>query len=163
GARSCAWRRSPGAGRDRRGAGGLRRTVTSRLGSPRRRAAPASVTSPTTRPRGPAAPPMPGPPSRAPRIPCPRYAWCARARLPSLGASRDIPVLPDDYEELRALVQGCTRCALAEGRTQVVFSDGSPSARLMVVGEAPGATEDDTGLPFVGAAGRFLDLLLATV
>jgi DNA polymerase len=45
----------------------------------------------------------------------------------------------------------------------VVFSDGSPHARLVVVGEAPGANEDATGLPFVGAAGQFLDLLLATV
>ncbi|HAC07660.1 MAG TPA: uracil-DNA glycosylase [Gemmatimonadetes bacterium] len=57
----------------------------------------------------------------------------------------------------------CTRCRLAEGRTNVVFSDGSESARLMVVGEAPGANEDKTGLPFVGQAGKFLDLLLATV
>jgi DNA polymerase len=57
----------------------------------------------------------------------------------------------------------CTRCRLAEGRTQVVFADGSPDARLVVVGEAPGANEDATGLPFVGAAGKFLDLLLATV
>ena len=52
---------------------------------------------------------------------------------------------------------------LAKGRTQVVFSDGNPQARLMVVGEAPGANEDRTGLPFVGQAGKFLDLLLAAV
>jgi DNA polymerase len=57
----------------------------------------------------------------------------------------------------------CTRCRLADGRTQVVFSDGPSDARLMVVGEAPGANEDETGLPFVGAAGKYLDLLLATV
>jgi DNA polymerase len=44
-----------------------------------------------------------------------------------------------------------------------VFSDGAVDARLVVVGEAPGANEDATGLPFVGAAGKFLDLLLATV
>ena len=44
-----------------------------------------------------------------------------------------------------------------------MFSDGSVDARLVVVGEAPGANEDDTGLPFVGAAGKYLDLLLATV
>jgi DNA polymerase len=59
---------------------------------------------------------------------------------------------------------GCTRCRLAEGRTQVVFADGSPTrARVMVVGEAPGANEDRTGLPFVGAAGKLLDLLLASI
>lgn len=57
----------------------------------------------------------------------------------------------------------CTRCGLAERRTQVVFSDGPRDARLMVVGEAPGRNEDETGLPFVGAAGKYLDLLLGTV
>jgi DNA polymerase len=45
----------------------------------------------------------------------------------------------------------------------VVFSDGNPNARLMVVGEAPGAKEDQTGKAFVGPAGKFLDLLLASV
>jgi DNA polymerase len=74
-----------------------------------------------------------------------------------------LPVLPDEYEALRDLALGCTRCALSRTRTQVVFSDGPPDARLMVVGEAPGANEDETGLPFVGAAGKYLDLLLATV
>ncbi|MDE0898093.1 MAG: uracil-DNA glycosylase [Longimicrobiales bacterium] len=74
-----------------------------------------------------------------------------------------LPVLPDDYEELRGIALGCTACRLSAGRTQVVFSDGPPTARLMVVGEAPGANEDKTGVPFVGAAGQFLDLLLATV
>lgn len=67
------------------------------------------------------------------------------------------------YDELRNLAMGCTRCELCEGRTQVVFSDGNPEGRLMVVGEAPGANEDRTGLPFVGAAGKLLDLLLATI
>ncbi len=75
----------------------------------------------------------------------------------------DHDALPDDYDALRELALGCTRCRLAKGRTQVVFSDGPRDARLMVVGEAPGANEDETGLPFVGAAGQYLDLLLATV
>ena len=74
-----------------------------------------------------------------------------------------LPVLPTSYTELRDAAMSCTLCRLAEGRTNVVFSDGSLSARLMVVGEAPGANEDRTGLPFVGQAGKFLDLLLATV
>ncbi|MSR23036.1 MAG: uracil-DNA glycosylase [Gemmatimonadetes bacterium] len=71
--------------------------------------------------------------------------------------------VPEGYEELRATALACTRCPLAGGRTQVVFSDGNPQARLVVVGEAPGANEDRTGLPFVGAAGKLLDLLLASV
>lgn len=67
------------------------------------------------------------------------------------------------YDRVRAVALGCQRCRLAEGRTQVVFSDGNPDGRLMVVGEAPGAREDETGLPFVGPAGKLLDLLLASV
>jgi len=57
----------------------------------------------------------------------------------------------------------CTRCDLSRTRKQVVFSDGNPRARLIVVGEAPGAREDETGQAFVGPAGKLLDLLLATV
>ena len=75
------------------------------------------------------------------------------------------PGLPtyDGYEELRDLALACTRCGLADTRRHVVFSDGNPNARLMVVGEAPGAQEDRTGLPFVGQAGKLLDLMLASV
>jgi uracil-DNA glycosylase len=58
------------------------------------------------------------------------------------------------------VVAGCTKCALAEGRTQVVFGSGSPSAELMFVGEAPGFHEDKQGVPFVGAAGKLLSKLL---
>jgi DNA polymerase len=72
-------------------------------------------------------------------------------------------VLPGSYAELRETALACTRCRLAGTRTQVVFSDGVPDARLVVVGEAPGANEDASGLPFVGAAGKYLDLLLRTV
>ena len=76
---------------------------------------------------------------------------------------RVLPVLPDSYEELRDVALVCTRCRLSETRTQVVFSDGVVDARLVVVGEAPGASEDASGLPFVGAAGKYLDLLLRSV
>jgi uracil-DNA glycosylase family 4 len=57
-------------------------------------------------------------------------------------------------------VAGCTKCALAEGRTQVVFGSGNPDADLMFVGEAPGFHEDKQGIPFVGAAGKLLGQLL---
>jgi uracil-DNA glycosylase len=60
-------------------------------------------------------------------------------------------------------VAGCERCALAAGRTQVVFGAGSPEADLMFVGEAPGFHEDKQGVPFVGAAGQLLSKLLAGV
>ena len=54
----------------------------------------------------------------------------------------------------------CTRCALAEGRTNVVFGTGDPASDLMFIGEGPGAEEDKQGLPFVGRSGRLLDQLL---
>jgi uracil-DNA glycosylase len=60
-------------------------------------------------------------------------------------------------------VAGCTRCALAGGRTQVVFGSGDPNADLMCVGEAPGFHEDKQGVPFVGAAGKLLDQLLTGI
>jgi uracil-DNA glycosylase len=61
------------------------------------------------------------------------------------------------------VVAGCERCALAAGRTQVVFGSGSPDADLMFVGEAPGFHEDKQGVPFVGAAGQLLSRLLAGI
>jgi len=62
-----------------------------------------------------------------------------------------------------AEVAVCTRCRLAEGRTQVVFGSGSASAGLMFVGEAPGFHEDQQGVPFVGQAGKLLEQLLAGI
>jgi len=62
-----------------------------------------------------------------------------------------------EYAEQTA---SCTRCALAAGRTQVVFGSGNPDADLMFVGEAPGFHEDQQGVPFVGQAGKLLDRLL---
>jgi DNA polymerase len=58
---------------------------------------------------------------------------------------------------------GCVACGLAGSRTNVVFGEGDPAARLVVVGEAPGADEDRTGRPFVGRAGKLLDTLLASI
>src|SRR3712207_9168383 len=70
-------------------------------------------------------------------------------------------------EELKAVYQqamGCTRCPqLAATRTTVVFGSGNADADLMFVGEAPGATEDRQGLPFVGQAGNLLDPLLGAI
>ena len=63
----------------------------------------------------------------------------------------------------RDQVANCTSCALAQGRTQVVFGSGDPNADLMFVGEAPGFHEDQQGVPFVGAAGKLLEQLLAGV
>jgi uracil-DNA glycosylase len=62
-----------------------------------------------------------------------------------------------------AEVSSCTRCPLAQGRTQVVFGSGSATADLMFVGEAPGFHEDKQGIPFVGAAGQLLGKLLGGI
>jgi len=63
------------------------------------------------------------------------------------------------YDEIRR----CQRCILGKGRTKAVPGDGPENARIMFIGEAPGYHEDQQGLPFVGAAGKFLDELLAGV
>lgn len=69
------------------------------------------------------------------------------------------PHIPLD--ELRAEVAACRRCPLCDGRTQTVFGVGNPEARVLIVGEAPGKNEDAQGEPFVGAAGKYLNELLA--
>ena len=64
---------------------------------------------------------------------------------------------------VRAACESCQRCSLGTTRTNLVFGTGSPDARLMFVGEAPGEREDATGIPFVGAAGQLLDRYLFAV
>lgn len=65
--------------------------------------------------------------------------------------------------EAAAEAASCTKCRLAEGRTQVVFGVGNPDAELMFIGEAPGFHEDKRGEPFVGAAGQLLDRMLGEI
>jgi uracil-DNA glycosylase family 4 len=78
-----------------------------------------------------------------------------------------VPTRAERREELKAVyaqARSCVRCPeLARTRTQVVFGAGNADADLMFVGEAPGAREDEQGIPFVGAAGKLLDELLAEV
>jgi uracil-DNA glycosylase len=75
-----------------------------------------------------------------------------------------VPVAPpESLEGYAAATASCTRCRLAQGRTQVVFGAGNPRADLMFVGEAPGFHEDKQGVPFVGQAGKLLEGLLAGV
>src|ERR1700692_5039246 len=67
-------------------------------------------------------------------------------------------------KEVFIQARGCTRCAeLAATRKTVVFGAGNADADLMFVGEAPGASEDEQGLPFVGRAGKLLDTLLEEI
>jgi len=66
-------------------------------------------------------------------------------------------------DELRERLAAYDGCALRDTATQLVFSDGNPQARVMIVGEAPGADEDRIGRPFVGRAGQLLDKMLAAI
>ena len=95
------------------------------------------------------------------RVHVPVPGMPATALGPSLSAD-EIGRLPT-LDALRDVAMGCPRCGLARTRTQVVFGEGDPNARVMVVGEAPGEREDRSGRPFVGPAGKLLDLLLASV
>jgi DNA polymerase len=67
------------------------------------------------------------------------------------------PAGPESLEEIRNELEGCRRCPLCAGRSTIVFGTGNPRARLMFVGEGPGADEDRQGEPFVGAAGKRLN------
>ena len=61
------------------------------------------------------------------------------------------------WDELHQQCLGCHACALANSRSNVVFGDGNPAAEILLIGEAPGANEDEQGKPFVGRAGKLLD------
>jgi DNA polymerase len=64
---------------------------------------------------------------------------------------------------IREEIGDCTRCPLAKGRTNIVFGDGDPNAKLMFVGEGPGADEDASGLPFVGRGGQLLNNMISAM
>lgn len=73
--------------------------------------------------------------------------------------ARVLPLAPD-LESLQKQVEGCTRCELHKERTHTVFARGSPTSRLVFVGEGPGQEEDLQGKPFVGPAGQLLDKMI---
>ncbi len=69
----------------------------------------------------------------------------------------------NSLEELNKLICNCTKCNLHKGRTNFVFGSGNPNAKVMVIGEGPGAEEDKQGLPFVGRAGQLLTDILKAI
>ncbi len=137
-------------------------------------AAPAPPRAASTPP--PAARPAPTPPAARP-APAPLAA--AAPSGPTLDRPRDaagqvtlsarwaslVTKRPpgESLQAVRDDLGDCRRCALCEGRKSIVFGVGNPAAKLLVVGEAPGAREDETGEPFVGAAGEMLDRMLKNV
>lgn len=68
-----------------------------------------------------------------------------------------------NWEQLAHHCHQCQRCELSQTRTQVVIGRGTPQADVMIIGEAPGQSEDEQGLPFVGRSGKLLDQILASV
>ena len=77
-----------------------------------------------------------------------------------------IPIPPGTYSTVTQLAQHCNqchRCGLGDNRTHAVVGRGNLQAPIMIVGEAPGQNEDETGLPFVGKSGQLLEKILASV
>lgn len=108
------------------------------------------------------------PPSvTAPVAPGPAEEALARLDVPAAGDDPPADSLDaelaaiTDLAALEAAARDCRRCGLRAGCRGVVFGEGNPRARLMLVGEGPGATEDELGRPFVGKAGELLDRILA--
>ena len=69
----------------------------------------------------------------------------------------------NNLEKLRKSIHNIKNCNLKKNATNMVFSDGNPKSKIMLIGEAPGANEDEEGLPFVGRAGALLDKMLAAI
>jgi len=103
----------------------------------------------------PAAPAMPAAPAVALHAPPPPEEAIAAAREAARSAA--------DLAALKAIMTAFEGCALRNTAKQLVFGDGNPQARLMLVGEAPGSDEDQQGVPFVGRSGQLLDRMLAAI
>jgi DNA polymerase len=104
-----------------------------------------------------ATPAEPAPPPRQP-------STAARPARPAEAAPQPAAEEQDEavaaLRALRSEVLPCTRCKLHMGRRMTVFGEGNPHARVMFIGEAPGAKEDQSGRPFVGPAGQLLDRII---
>jgi len=140
-------------------------------------ASPSVVTSgkpPEPRPAGARGPQSPPPAGRAPAAAAPAKGKAPAAAIPA-GIVAEAPSGGDDLfaaDPLRALatleglvpvIDACRKCQLGHSRLHSVPGEGDPRAGLVVVGEAPGATEDETGRPFVGRAGKLLDDILKAI
>ena len=101
--------------------------------------------------------------AKAPKVTAPRgLSVEAPATSDDLFTADPIAAAPD-LAAIAKLIAGCTKCGLAHSRTNTVPGEGDPHAGFVVVGEAPGATEDETGRPFVGRAGQLLNDILKAI
>ena len=118
-----------------------------------------------------AQPPAAAPPRPSARLSEPPAAFAAAppaAAAPlapdtAVMAAREAARSATSLEELKAILARFEGCALRTTATRLVFADGNPAARLMLVGEAPGYEEDRQGLPFVGRSGQLLDRMLHAI
>ncbi len=95
--------------------------------------------------------------------PAPPRSASGEGSGPSSPAAGEGPLAATDLEAMGRALAGCKRCRLCQGRTQVVFGVGNPAARVVFVGEGPGADEDRLGEPFVGKAGQLLNAMLPSI
>lgn len=72
-------------------------------------------------------------------------------------------MIEEELNKIKSECLSCQKCPLWQSRTNIVFSDGLPNSKLMLIGEAPGFNEDQTGKPFVGRAGQLLDKIFESV
>ncbi len=115
-------------------------------------------------PVSPAPPPMKrAPPARETPPANPALAAAALSHDTAAKSAREQAGSAKSLEELREKLAAFDGCALKNSATQLVFADGVENARIMIVGEGPGAEEDRTGAPFVGRAGQLLDKMLAAI
>ncbi|MBH0238155.1 uracil-DNA glycosylase [Methylobrevis albus] len=109
-----------------------------------------------------AEPPAPAGPARSPAPPPTALPAAAPSDDPVM-AARAAAAAATSLDELRALLERFEGCGLSKTAKNLVFADGNPAAKLMLVGEAPGRDEDIAGRPFVGRSGQLLDKMLAAI
>jgi DNA polymerase len=89
----------------------------------------------------------------------------ASGATPKTASTTGVPKADPEaaLKKLSAVASGCTKCELSSTRTNVVFGQGNPRTKLVIIGEAPGADEDEQGLAFVGRAGKLLTKIIESV
>ena len=103
-------------------------------------------------------------PAAAPRIPqAPSVPTAPPSRNGAVQAAFDAATAAASLDDLRRALTDFDGCPLKKTATNLVFTDGNPKARIILVGEGPGAEEDRQGLPFVGPSGQLLDRMLASI
>ncbi|MBR9650762.1 uracil-DNA glycosylase [Thalassovita aquimarina] len=102
-------------------------------------------------------------PKAKPKAQAPHPAAVKQAEVDPVSEARAAARSVQDLKALRAAMEAFDHCELKRGARQLVFSDGNPAARVMIIGEAPGRDEDREGRPFVGRAGQLLDRMLAAI